>query len=265
MQKKRHILKNFDELAAEWSQLYGEGNSVKNYLFIVRKKRAEGLLDRDVRAGLRILDIGCGSGVMAPYFAQKGAIYLGIDISEKMIAQAKKEIGQIVEWQDRVLFAQGDIKDLDFPNDHFDIVIVLDVLEYIEDRETAIREIVRVARNGGSVLIAVPNKACVNQMARRWLRPIVANSFNLLNRVVGKPVQSGVYYHPFHPKELESLLEKYGCKKTGEAFYDLEILFYPFYRIFPGFALCVKNKVETYYRMSLRHWASGYMCRVKKT
>jgi len=171
MQNKLGVAKCFDELATEWSQRYGEGHPVRNYLFNVRKKRVEELLDRDVGPGLRVLDIGCGSGVMAPYFAQKGATYFGIDISEKMVARAKKEISQILKTQEHTSFAQGDVKHLDFPDGYFDIVISLGLLEFLEDREAAIKEIVRVTHSGGTIVIAVPHKVGLNQNGQEILPP----------------------------------------------------------------------------------------------
>jgi hypothetical protein len=128
---------------------------------------------------------------------------------------------------------------------------------------------VRVTGSGGTIVIAVPNKACLNQIARRYFRPVVKNSIHLLMRLLGKPVQRGEPAYPnshqFHPKELESLLQKYSCKKTGEAFYDLEVLFYPFYRMFTRFAFFVKRKAEIYHRVALKHCANGYICKVEKT
>lgn len=266
MQTEGYVVKVFDDLAVGWSQLYGEGNPAENYLFIVRKKRVEQLLDGGVGPGLRVLDVGCGTGIMAPYFAQKGAIYFGIDISGKMVAQAKKEIFQILKTQEHTSFAQGDVKHLDFPDGYFDIVISLGLLEFLEDREAAIKEIVRVTHSSGTIVVAVPNKQGLNQMARRYFRPVVIKSIYLLMRLLGKPqTHRYPYSYQFLPKELESVLQKYGCKKTGEAFYDMEILLYPFNRMFPRFALFVKRWAEIYQRVTLKHCANGYICKVEKT
>jgi ubiquinone/menaquinone biosynthesis C-methylase UbiE len=268
IKNKQNVVNYFDEYATggKWSQLYGNEDPVRNHSFIVRKKRVEELLDHLIKSGTRVLDIGCGPGIMAPFFAERGATYYGVDISEKMIAEAKKEISQFPEWQDRVSFARGDVECLDFPDKHFDIVIALGLLEYIDNIEAMIREIVRVTCAGGTLLITVPNKACMDQIALRYLSPIVASSFCFLKVLLGRPAHHGTIYRRFfHPKELDLVLQKHNCKKNGEAFYNIEVVFYPIHRIFPRFALFAKKKVETYYRTALRICATGYIYRGKKT
>lgn len=124
----------------------------------------------------------------------------------------------------------------------------------------------RVTHSGGTIVIAVPNKVGLNQMARRYFRPVVKNSIHLLMRLLGKPVQTDgyPYSHQFHPKDLESVLQKYSCKKTDQAFYDMEILFYPINRMFPRFAFFVKRWAEIYHRVTLKHCATGNICKVEK-
>lgn len=87
-------------------------------------------------AGKRVLEVGCGSGLLAHRFIEAGAAsYLGIDIAENAIAyanQRKKESG----YDDRVCFEVGTVRDM--PPVSQDIVFSLGVLDWLTDEELRI-------------------------------------------------------------------------------------------------------------------------------
>ena len=95
-----------------------------------------------------VLNAGCGIGVASTYIARKyDCRVVGVDISEKMIEwsrrRAKEDRGE-----DRVEFQTADVLELPFEADRFDIVICESVLGFVEDKQRAIRELVRVTRSG---------------------------------------------------------------------------------------------------------------------
>lgn len=96
------------------------------------------LLDRigPVR-GLRILDVGCGDGVLATRLAKGGAWVTGIDASANMIAAARhraKAAGFDVD------LVEGNAGDLPFPSGHFDCVVSVATLCFVDDPRPTIRE-----------------------------------------------------------------------------------------------------------------------------
>lgn len=108
--------------------------------------------------GKRILDFGSGEGITANYYAKKNHV-TAIEPSGEMLASAWKDnpYTQLV----------GDIHSLsEFPNEFFDVIICHNVLEYIDDKETVVKELVRVLRKDGVLSIAKHNRAGrVMQMA----------------------------------------------------------------------------------------------------
>lgn len=99
-------------------------------------------------AGGRALDVGCGVGQVVGRLAQAGFEAWGVDVSEPSIARARK-------FSERCLLYDGST--LPFPDNHFDSVGALNVLEHVEAAEAFIKEVVRVAKPGGKVLISSPN------------------------------------------------------------------------------------------------------------
>ena len=91
-------------------------------------------------AGGLLLDVGAGQCDYKPLVESKGYTYEGIDIDEQ--SPAKK----------------GSILDIPYKDNTFDVLICIDVLEHIKDHEKAISELYRVLREGGLLLIHVPNK-----------------------------------------------------------------------------------------------------------
>jgi ubiquinone/menaquinone biosynthesis C-methylase UbiE len=97
--------------------------------------------------GVRVLDIGCGPGSLTAEMAGRVAPgeVIGIDASTQVIEQATAEHGDVAR------FATGDIFDLDFADDSFDIVHAHQVLQHLDDPVRALVELRRVTRPGGVV------------------------------------------------------------------------------------------------------------------
>jgi arsenite methyltransferase len=102
--------------------------------------------------GERVLDAGCGPGFYVAEILERvgpeGSV-VGVDASEPMLALAAKRC----EGRDNVSFEQGDVTALPVPDEDFDRALSVQVLEYVADIPAALRELFRVLRPGGRVLI----------------------------------------------------------------------------------------------------------------
>lgn len=104
----------------------------------------------------KVLDIGCNTGIVLIPLLEKGVDAVGIDISSTNIAIAKKNLKNKKLPKDVVRI--GDAQRLPFKTNHFDIVLLSDVLEHVEDSRKAAMEAVRVTKKGGLILVTVPNE-----------------------------------------------------------------------------------------------------------
>jgi SAM-dependent methyltransferase len=101
-------------------------------------------------SGQRWLDVGCGTGALTQAIlagADPGAV-LGVDPSADFIGAAT---AQIVDPRVRCTFEIGDARSLPVPSDAYDVVIAGLVLNFVPEPETAVAEMVRAARRGGTV------------------------------------------------------------------------------------------------------------------
>lgn len=96
----------------------------------------------DLRPGQQVLDVGCGTGWFTRRLAQAGLQMTGLDVSEAMLAVARRRTPQGIAW------LQGDAAQLPFADRRFDHVVALTSLCFVPDWPRAVAEIVRVARRG---------------------------------------------------------------------------------------------------------------------
>jgi SAM-dependent methyltransferase len=107
----------------------------------------------DVKAGERVLDVGCGSGVVTRDIARRvgpGGRAVGIDQSPQFLVVAR-ELTQAAGLGDQAEFREGSALHLPFPDGAFDVAIAVTVLSHSPGGEHAIAEMARVVRPGGRV------------------------------------------------------------------------------------------------------------------
>jgi SAM-dependent methyltransferase len=107
------------------------------------------LIERELDRSTRVIDVGCGAGATYARWVDERASYVGVDVSSKAVDLAR-EAGleaQVV----------NDASELPFEDDSFDLAICIEVLEHLFAPHDAAREIRRVLRPGGKLIVSAPN------------------------------------------------------------------------------------------------------------
>lgn len=106
----------------------------------------------------KILDVGCGSGVIPQLFKKRDNEVVGIEINEEQGNIASKKLDNII--------IQDAEEKWNLPNNSFDVVHMGAFLEHIFDYHHALNEANRVLKWGGRVVISVPNGVCLKDRLR---------------------------------------------------------------------------------------------------
>lgn len=106
----------------------------------------------------RMLDAGCGTGVYSFSLAKKIDKIEAVDISEEKIENAGK-----ISIFKNITFKQGDLCNLKFDSNSFDLAICSDVLEHIKNDKKAMSELMRVLKPNGMLLLTVPSCSYKNK------------------------------------------------------------------------------------------------------
>ena len=112
------------------------------------------LIERSgIKKGMRVLDLGCGSGAFTPFVAraigEKGKVY-ALDIQEDMLKQLENKLSRPENKNIKnIKLIEGNAYELPFDNGSLDLVYMVTVLQEIPDRNRALHEVKRVLKPGG--------------------------------------------------------------------------------------------------------------------
>jgi ubiquinone/menaquinone biosynthesis C-methylase UbiE len=127
------------------------------------------VLDRHEWKGLRVLEVGCGQGVVMNNLAMRGADAYGIDQSVVSISRALDGAAELGH-RDRVHASNGDAECLPFADGTFDAVVSFGVLHHTPDTAGAVAEVRRVLKPGGLAIVMLYRTGNPKWWATRGLR-----------------------------------------------------------------------------------------------
>jgi ubiquinone/menaquinone biosynthesis C-methylase UbiE len=148
----------------------------------------------DQASGLKVLEIGCGLGTDGAQFAEAGADYTGVDLTEAAVDLARKRF-DLFDLKGN--FRTADAENLDFPDESFDLVYSHGVLHHTPETGEAIEEIHRVLRPAGRAVVMLYHRNSYNfRVNISFLRRAGAHllrwesGLKLVHKMTGEPVDS---------------------------------------------------------------------------
>ena len=183
----------FSAIASRWWDTEGEFkplHKINPLRLDFIEKHADGLF------GKRVLDVGCGGGLLTEGMAQRGAKVEGIDLAEQSLAVAR-----LHALESQLSIEYSCIAVEDFAADHaqqFDVVTCLEMLEHVPDPASIVRSVAGLVKPGGQVFFST-----LNRNTKSWLLGILAAEYIL------KWVPKGTHDHQrfIKPSELLNMTD----------------------------------------------------------
>lgn len=157
---------------------------------------------RRPRQSIRVLDLGCGGGLLALPLAAQGIDVVGVDRSRPSLAAARRRAGQDPS-DARPVFAAAVGEALPFPDATFDAICAADVLEHVADLSATLDEAARVLRPGGRLLFDTINRTWLSRLAFIWVAQ------DLLRFA---PAHTHDFHAFLRPSELQQACEERGMR-----------------------------------------------------
>jgi 2-polyprenyl-6-hydroxyphenyl methylase/3-demethylubiquinone-9 3-methyltransferase len=145
----------FDALAARWWDIQGPMrplhmmNPVRASWILARIERVLG------RRDVRVLDVGCGAGLLSESLAAAGCDVLGVDAGAEVIAAARAHAaGQGL----RLSYQVGSVEDLADTGHKYDVVTALEIIEHVESPADFVRNLAYLLNPGGLLFFSTLNR-----------------------------------------------------------------------------------------------------------
>jgi 2-polyprenyl-6-hydroxyphenyl methylase / 3-demethylubiquinone-9 3-methyltransferase len=180
----RSELGKFDSLSSRFWDTQGEFRP----LHILNPVRAQFVAERAKLAGMRVLDVGCGGGLLCESLARAGAKVTGIDLAPGMIEVARLHAAE------QGLDITYSVVAAEQIGGEFDVVTCMEMLEHVPDPERMTATLATLVKPGGALFVST-----INRNLKAFLLAIVAAEY-LLNLI---PRGTHEYDRLIRPSQLE--------------------------------------------------------------
>lgn len=181
-------LQHFEAVAGNW---WDQDGPLKT-LHGMNPLRLQFIQERISLTGLRVLDVGCGGGILAESLARAGAQVTAIDLAHEALLVARlhaAETGLSIE------YCETSVEDLarDTTREPFDVITCLEMLEHVPDPASVIKACAPLLKPGGPIFFST-----INRTPKAWLTAVVGAEY-LLNIL---PRGTHEYARFIRPSEL---------------------------------------------------------------
>lgn len=156
----------------------------------VRTPWVQSMIKRTFTNSCSVLDIGCGGGLLTNPLALDGHHVVGIDLSEPSLEWAKKS-----DTTKSAIYLKADAKCIPLPDESFDVICAMDLLEHVTDPELVIKEASRLLKPDGHFYFHTFNRSLLS-----YLLVIKGVEWFVKNT----PKDMHIYSHFITPKELKN-------------------------------------------------------------
>ena len=153
---------------------YSHRNPLINWLFWQRLRKVMDYVQGTAQYQ-RILDFGCGSGVMLPFLSSISKQVTAIDVDMLPLESVQKHIplANNIEVKDATKFAISDL-----PSNSYDLIIALDVLEHVHDLPRTISELLALLKPNGQLIVSGPTENILYQVGRKVAGPEYSGAYH---------------------------------------------------------------------------------------
>lgn len=200
----------FRKEASYWARIY-ERSGIAEAIHQERLRATFALVDKLASPPMaRALDVGCGAGWASAGLAARGIAVDSMDSVQEMI-DATRARAAAAGAASRVTTRIGDIHAIPFPDETFDLVVALGVLPWLPGIDEPLRQMTRVLRPGGHMIVTMDTLWQLRQLFDPVLNPLMGGPRKLAARLLGRP-QGGVRSHVTTINAFQRALESQGLE-----------------------------------------------------
>ena len=179
------VQQHFRSTLPYWEEIYAD-TTVYGRIYQERARRALACVDSiGLSADAPVLEIGCGPGVIATAMAQKGVAVWAIDTLAEMVERTNA-MAHGAGLSSRVSAQVGHISNVPFADATFELVVVIGVSEWLVSLTQPLREIFRVLKPGGHLIISADN----NWPLHHILDPVFNPALKPVKRRIGQVLRA---------------------------------------------------------------------------